>query len=282
VALSYSRELKVRDVLLSLIDDPYRLVRVQAAFALSHYPGEPTPEQQAATEEYMLSLRSRPDDPGSYYNLGNYYFNRGENAKAIDAFETSLKLQDDFLLSLVNVAMAYARQEQPEKAERTLRKAIEIDPDSAAANFNFGLLMSEMGHMREAEKALRNAIKADPTFAAAAYNLGVLLGQDRPPEAIKWCRKAVELEPANPKYCYTLAYYLHADGDIVGAVNALEQVLKHTPHYLDAYAFLGTILEQRQQWNEAIEVYWKALKVPDLPKKDYEYFANKITAIESR
>lgn len=281
-ALGYSRDPKVRDALLAVVDDEYRLVRIQTAYALSHFPGEPTTEQKRATDEYMTSILARPDDPGSYYNLGNYYFNRSQNERAVNAFETSLRLQPDYLLSLVNVALAYARQNEPHKAERTLRKAIEIDPDSSPANFNLGLLMSETGRMAEAEKALRAAFKADPLFAAAAYNLGVLLAQDRRDEAITWCRKAVDLDPENPKYRYTLAFFSHEDGDVDTAIDLLTQTIENSPQYLDAHILLGTIHERREKWDEALAVYLKALKVPNLSQRDYEYLAGRVTAIDTR
>jgi len=50
--------------------------------ALSRFPGLTfTPEAQKklekATEEYLASLLSRPDQWSSHYNLGNYHLNRG-------------------------------------------------------------------------------------------------------------------------------------------------------------------------------------------------------------
>jgi tetratricopeptide (TPR) repeat protein len=136
--------------------------------------------------------------------------------------------------------------------------------------------------MAEAEKALRTAFKADPQFAAAAYNLGVLLAQDQQDEAIRWCRKSVELDPQNAKYHYTLAFFLHAARDVGEAIDLLKQITARWPQYIDAYMLLGSIFEQREQWDEALGVYLKALKLPNLSRQNQQHLADRITAIDSR
>ena len=109
--------------------------------------------------------------------------------------------------------MAYVNLGDKKKAEGSLRKALKIEPENAAANFNLGLLMAELGRMEEAEHALMTAFMADAQMAPAAYNLCVILAKDRIEEAIGFCKKASEIRPDNPKYAYTLAFYLYQKGD---------------------------------------------------------------------
>src|SRR6202043_3154780 len=98
-----------------------------------------------------------------------------------------------------------------------------IDPESVAAHLNLGLLLAEIGRGREAESAFRRSLDLDKNNATAAYNLAVIVGKERPAEAVTWCRRAVENAPGEPKYSYTLAYFLSKSGDLTQAISVLEQ-----------------------------------------------------------
>ena len=97
-----------------------------------------------------------------------------------------------------------------------------MHPDNAAANFNMGLLKAEQNDPKGAEKYLKTALKADPQMAQAAYNLCVITAKDRINEAVTWCRKAAELRPQEPRYAYTLAFYLNQKGDRDEAIRTLK------------------------------------------------------------
>ena len=71
-------------------------------------------------------------------------------------------------------------------------------------------------------------------MAPAAYNLCVLLSADRPEEAIDYCRKASELRPEEPRYSFTLAFYLYKKGENQQAVKVLDGLLEKHPNYRDA------------------------------------------------
>ena len=205
-------------------------MRVRAAASLAHYPaawfqGEDQDKVKKATEEYLASLTARPDQWTSHYNLGNYYLNRGEVKQALAAYDTALKIEPRAAMVMVNAAMAYAKMGAPDQAEKSLVKAIKIAPDNAAAHFNLGLLKAEQNRGKEAERELREAFRLDPKMAPAAYNLCILSAKDRPKEALSWCKKAVELNPQEPKYAFTLAFYQKEQGDLKNAAATLQDFL---------------------------------------------------------
>jgi len=276
------------NALLEATGDDYRLVRIRAASALASYPRFFAPillEDQdrqnldKATEEYLTSLTSRPDHWTSYYNLGNYYLERGELPIALAVYETSLKLEPRAVMSLVNASIAYVRMGENSKAEESLRKALEIEPKSAAANFNMGLLKAEEKDLSNAEKHLRAALEADPKMAEAAYNLGVLLANDRPREAIELCLKAFKLSP-NPKYAYTVAFYMRENKDPGRAAKMLKLVIENWPLYVDAYMLLGDIHEDQGNIEEARVLYQKALGTEGLSRRDRFRIEMKLRALQ--
>jgi len=228
--------------------DDSRLVRVRAAGALAGLPADAlrlTPEQaravKTATDEQFASLSVNPDLSTSQYNLGNDDLSRGDLPHAVAAFEAASRLDPSSAPPLVNAALAYSRLGRNDKAEAALAAALKLDPDNAAANFNMGLLQAELGDAAAAERRLRAALRADPAMAEAAYNLGVLLAPDRPTEALDFLRQAAESGPQEPKYAYTLAFFMASGGDRDGAEQLLRDLLARRPDYRPAAQLLDQI-----------------------------------------
>jgi tetratricopeptide (TPR) repeat protein len=277
--------------LIEATGDEYRLVRVRAAGTLAGYPALPvrmplkdrdSANLDKATDEFISFLRSRPDHWTSHYNVGNYYLDHDDLPMAIAAYETSLKLEPRAVMPMVNASMAYARLGKTDKVEEFLGKALEVEPNNAAANFNMGLLKAEEGDRLSAERRLRAALKADPKMHEAAYNLGVLLGIDHIDEAIQWCRKANELRPNDPRYGYTLAYYLSQRGAVGEATLILRQWVEQQPAYGSFYMLLGEIYEQQGRVDDALSVYRKALSNEKISGPERLQLTEKIRELSSR
>ncbi len=246
--------------------DEYRLVRIRAAAALARVePGLiPEPERKSvrrATEEFLASLRARPDDANAHAALGNYYMHRGQLDKAIASFETSLRLNLQNVAALVNASLAYNMAHQNDKAEACLRDALKVDPANAAANFNLGLLLGEMGRKSAAKEALRRALKSDSKMAAAAYNLCVLEAEEDSGKAVAACRQAVEAKPEEARYAYTLGFFQARAGDTDGAIRTLRGVIGQHPNYLDAYMLLGKLYRDKGDRRSAVALYEKAREI---------------------
>lgn len=273
--------------LLSAVKDRYRLVRVRAAGALAAVPsGGLDPGDQKALDAALLELeasfKSHPDSYASHYNLANYYLERNEIDRAIASFEKALFFRPDGVPILTNAAMAYARKGNLAKAESFLAKALELEPDNAVAHFNLGLLKIELNDARSGEEHLRTALKSDPAMAQAAFNLGILVAGRNLPEAVTWCRRASELQPLNPRYSYTLAFYLRQDKKEEEAIGILRVLLDRQPAYMDAYLFLGDIYESQKKWGAAEELYTRGLQQRGLDQQSRMTLTAKLQALRTR
>ena len=225
--------------------DEYRLVRIRAAAGIAAFPRMTVPDAyqaqlQKANEEYLASITARPDQWTSHYNMGNYQLGRGEMKKAVASYQAALKLEPQAIMAMVNLSIAYARLGEGDKAEKSLQQALKLAPDNAAANFNMGLVKAEKNEHKTAEDYLKKALKSDPQMAQAAYNLCIITSKDRISEAVTWCRKAAELRPQEPRYAFTLAFYLNQKGDRDEAVRTLKAIIEKYPGYKDA----GMLLEE--------------------------------------
>jgi Flp pilus assembly protein TadD len=175
--------------------------------------------------------------------------------------------------------MIYARLGNGNSAETKLRSAFALEPDNAIVTFNLGLLLAERNQSEEAERLLRSTVEADPQMAAAAYNLAVLIAARDLGEAVKWCRKANELRPDEPKYAYTLAFYLNQQGESRESSRVLEELIRRNPGYADAYALLGSTYESRGQLREAGDVYRRAIGISGLTPGVRHQFEAKLAGL---
>jgi tetratricopeptide (TPR) repeat protein len=227
------------------------LVRVRAAAGIAAFPRMTAPsayqvQLKKANDEYLASITVRPDQWTSHYNMGNYQLGRGETREAVASYQEALKLEPQAIMAMVNSSIAYARTGENDKAEKSLQQALKMAPDNAAANFNMGLMKAEKNESKQAEKYLKKAIKADPQMAQAAFNLCIITAKDRINEAVTWCRKAADLRPQEPRYAYTLAFYLNQKGDREEAVRTLKAITEKYPGYKDAEMLLREITDKEK------------------------------------
>jgi len=99
-------------------------------------------------------------------------------------------------------------------AEHYLQRAHDLVPDNAETNFAFGNLRFSQGNATAARDFYETTLRIDTTHKGALNNLGVLaLNENEPARAVDFFRRALSLEPRNPKTHYLLAKALDLAGD---------------------------------------------------------------------
>jgi tetratricopeptide (TPR) repeat protein len=191
--------------LLIAVQDEYRLVRIKAAASLSNYPLQLLPEVarqglQNANEEYREFLLMEPIQWEAYFTIGNHHLRRGELRDAVSSYQAALRIEPRAVTAILSLSLAQYRLGEKEEATKTLVEAIKADPENEAAlsmirNAKYG---SES--LARVEKYFIDILNRDPNSADAAYSLCVLTSDSRLAESLKWCRKAVENAPGEPKY----------------------------------------------------------------------------------
>jgi len=274
----------VKKALIVACADEYRVVRIAAANTLAPFPVNQFTEAESqvlavATQEYVTSLTTRPDDWSSHYNLGIFFQNHGENDKALESYEIATKLYPESLMPLINSSVLYSYVGNLPKAEENLKKVLAIDPANEAANLNYGLLLAELGKMPEAESALKKALEANPTQYTAAYNLSVITSSRNLDEAVKYAKIAAISNTNDPKFAYTLAFFQLQYKQKAEGIKTLQGLIKLHPEYLDSYKLLGDTYNRDRKPAEAIKVYREALKVPGISEQDKAFFEQNIVAL---
>ena len=130
-----------------------------------------------------------------------------------------------------------------------LEARLEEDPRDVSAWQELGFIRFERGDFAAAADAYREATRLDPDGAVLWSALGEALVMDSkrdplPPEALAAFRKAVELDPADPRARYFLAVKRDLDGDHEGALGEWLDLLEDTPSGAPWESDLARTIEQ--------------------------------------
>ena len=255
------------DRLVALLDDEYRVVRLNAAYALSTSSMSGIPESdrakiREALIEYETSLVTQTDSWTAHYNLGNYYSSRNEPDKALQSYNTSLTLYPEAILPMVNAGVIYySLLGDSDKAEKMFIRALETEPGHEATLTNLALLYGEKGDIVKAEACYRELLKVSDRNSMAAYNLAVIISERELPGAVRMSRQAMEWAPDNPRYAYTYAFYLYRSGDIRAAENNLQMMITTKfPEYPDPYLLLADLYSGKNDRERALNTLLQAQK----------------------
>jgi Flp pilus assembly protein TadD len=187
----------------SLLDDPVRAVRIEAALVLASTPKALMTREQRealdrAVEEYREVQLVSAERPESHLNLGLLHVYRGELVEAENAYRMAIRLGPTFIPAYVNLADVRRAQGNEDEVERVLRQALEVAPGDPEVHHALGLALVRQERMPEAVESLRRASELGPDRTRFAYVYGVALyGEGETDEALAVLRGALERAPGN-------------------------------------------------------------------------------------
>ena len=110
------------------------------------------------SELSSLRIQSNPNDPKDNFDLGYFYFRRGDYEKAEYFYKRAISLKRNYLEAHFGLGEAYASQEKYQKAMQVNRKILELSPDNAAAYYNLGELYMGLGKPGLAKEMYETAL----------------------------------------------------------------------------------------------------------------------------
>ena len=167
-----------RRSLFTMLGDPSRLVRMQAARSLAPLADDafdPASLEafRRAADEYVAAERFNADRPENRTNLGGYFADRGQLMAAEAEYRTALKLDPRFAPAWANLADLMRLAGREAEAEAALREGLQQSPDSAALYHSLGLALVRQQRKAEALAALKRATELDPSNRRFAYVYGI-------------------------------------------------------------------------------------------------------------
>lgn len=197
------------------LDDPLKIVRVEAARQLSAIPqGELDAslrqKLQKGIQEYEETLIFNADRAESQTALGELYTNLGEPEKAEAAYKEAIRLQPDFVNAYVNFAYFYQAMGNEKAAFDVLQKGLKTVPsqlDKADIYHALGLWYVRQKASDKARDALKKAATLAPDNARYQYIYAVALAESDIPAAIKVLQASLQKHSGDVATLYALASY---------------------------------------------------------------------------
>jgi tetratricopeptide (TPR) repeat protein len=196
-----------------LLDDPVRVVRVDAARVLAPLARYELPKDAAARlaaglDAYRAAQMATSERPEAHLNIGVLETATGKAALAQRAYRTALRLDPAFAPAYVNLADLYRSLGGDAEGEKLLLKGIAAVPESGGLHHALGLLYVRTGRMEQAVPALT---------------------------------RAAELEPERPRYAYVQALAIRESGDLPKALEVLESARQRHPNSSELLSALATL-----------------------------------------
>lgn len=213
-----------------LLQDPVRVVRMEAARILAPVPVGDLPAEQrqvlaAASEEYIAAQLASAERPEAQTNLGNFYAAQGERKPALAAYQRSLELAPYYLPAYINMADFYRRLGRENDALELLQQAVDQNPDNATAHHALGLSLVRLRRYQEAldELALAAMLAPEDTNLGYVYAVALnSLGQAQ--QAIQVLQNLLDQHPRNREILSALVSFTRDSGDLQAAARYAEQL----------------------------------------------------------
>ena len=222
----------------SLLEDPIRAVRIEAARVLTDVPTELFDSQQrqtfeAALTEWRATQHAIIDEPSAHLNLAVMHMKQRNPAGAEEEYHTALRLDSEFLPARFNLATLYNGLGRNDEAEQQLRHIVLHEPDSGEAYYSLGLLFAETERLEESLEMLGRAAALLPHRARVQYNYALALQHlDRRAEAETALLAAYRIEERNPDILQALAIFYVQQNDWADALpyaKALVEIVPDVP-----------------------------------------------------
>jgi tetratricopeptide (TPR) repeat protein len=217
-------------VLVPLLNDPVKSVRIEAASRLSTFRKNAFSEIQyglfqKALDEYKKSQEYVADFPMGRHNLGNYYSKMNEIDKAEENYREAISIDNLFYPSKSNLALIYYQQGKTEAAAALFKDLIANHPDVMDGYYYLALLYGEQKKYSEAIVLLETASTKAQSNARIFYNLGLLYQMTSQNEkCVATLMKGLALEPCNYDLLYALFAFYMNQNDRIKATPYLERL----------------------------------------------------------
>jgi Flp pilus assembly protein TadD len=217
-----------------LLKDPLRTIRVDAARALAASADALGPTDRAAFDSALLEWKTaqaaNADRAEGRANLCGLQAERGDMAAALRECRAATRLNPWFAPGFVTLAEVLRRAGREAEAERALHEGLVASPRSAELHHALGLSLARQKRMEEALESLRSAAElgeADPrnayVYAVALHDAG------RAEEALAVLRRAVGRHPGDPEILVALVTFLRDRGDLARARSYADKLLALDP-----------------------------------------------------
>ena len=213
-------------------------------------------------------LDDQPGYPEAMSLLGEAYEDAGQIPQAIGVVEALVAAQPEDPRSRAWLGGLYEENDRYLEAAAVWGELAKRNPKTATFQTRQAAALVNGGKLDDGRQQLRDVTKTFPSDATAWYMLSVVERQSgNLPGAEDAARKAIDLDPRNPRGALALASALQAQNKYDDAEKQYRSVLAADPKNAEALNDLGYMFAERgQKLDEAVDLLSRALVIdPDNP-----------------
>src|SRR5262249_48105002 len=140
------------------VDFPAESDRIKAELLTEAALGATRRDDRDRAEQFVTYALELADTAAAHTMLGEFRLARGDDAEAIESWETALAIDPKSFFTLIDLGKYYLTKQDLQRAVPYLDHAITIDPDSARAHHLRGLAYQASGDNVSAANEYRKAL----------------------------------------------------------------------------------------------------------------------------
>ncbi len=195
----------------------------------------------------MADKKPQLVDAGSYYEIANQHYEKGDYEKAIENYNMAILLNPLFSEAYFNRALSYYQLKNYDKSIADYTEAAELDPKNPIIFNNKGDAYYRKQDYTSAIKDYDKAIMLNPNYLKAFYNRALSYASLEDYEkAVEDFSKVVQLKPdfAEAYHLRGLAY--EYAGDLDSAIGDYEKAIQLSPELSEAKSHLESAKGKKQ------------------------------------
>ena len=190
------------------------------------------------------------------------YMQRHEYEHALEKLDRARKLDPGYALTYNTYGVLYQTLGDNARAEQNFKRALQLGGDDSATMNNYGRFLCQQNRLEEADAVFRKAA-SNPLYETREIplaNAGIcMLGAKRIPEAEKYFRSALELNPRMSTALVQMARLSQEQGDALRARGYLQRYLEVSKPTAESL-WLGIQIEEELGDRDAVASYSMMLR----------------------
>lgn len=230
------------------------------------YAFDKTKQADSAIQAYQKCLQLKPDYSGANKNLGNLYYDKNDNDRALYYFrryeQASKDTIKDYLFYYRNGYLFNARKKY-DSALLYLNKSLLYKTDYLNTWLEMGFANTRLKNNEEAIANFTKAMELDSKSHIPTNGIAEVYRDNKKDmnEAMNWYRKTLAINPTERKACYGMGYCLNSQQKYSEAIPYLRTAIEKEPTYSAAFVELGYSLYKTGSYTEAEEKLLKAISL---------------------
>src|SRR5262245_13135769 len=233
--------------------------RVAAEQRARRVTSGPTPESAVVVKDRSVV---HSEDDNSLIDAGNAYATKGDQDRAIQAYDQAIRANPRYAIAFYNRGLAYAAKSEWDRAVRDYDEAIRLDPQYTFAFLTRGNAYHAKGDPDRAMQDYGEAIRLDPRYAMAFNNRGITYADRRDwDRAVRDYDEAIRLDPRHVLALNNRGNAYRAKGEPERAMQDYDEAIRLDPLSPMAFNNRGLLHADRRAWDRAIQDYDEAIRL---------------------